>query len=185
MKIKDGSWLGIDVGSAQKKVCSFCLIESDGTGDTTVEVGHQEVRLDLGRSNDSRPVFVDLGTIGGTVFAELHPDFVHALGEVLSGQGLDVLAGNKVIEVRPTGLNKGMAARTILESYDTAPDWILAAGDDTTDEDLFRAMPSKALTLLVGERPTSAHFRLPSCSAMLDQLERWYEPHFQATRTQS
>ena len=107
------------------------------------------------------------------------------LGEVLSGQGLDVLAGNKVIEVRPTGLNKGMAARTIMERYTTRPDWILAAGDDTTDEDLFRAMPAQALTLLVGERPSSAHFRLPSCSAMLDCLEGWYEPLFQATRTQS
>ncbi|MCP5020816.1 MAG: bifunctional alpha,alpha-trehalose-phosphate synthase (UDP-forming)/trehalose-phosphatase [bacterium] len=107
------------------------------------------------------------------------------LGEVLSGQGLDVLAGNKVIEVRPTELNKGRAARTILENYATTPDWILAAGDDTTDEDLFHAMPAQALTLLVGERPSSAHFRLCSCSALLDQLERWYEPQFQATRTQS
>ncbi|MDF1837711.1 MAG: trehalose-phosphatase, partial [Planctomycetota bacterium] len=102
-----------------------------------------------------------------------------------SGQGLDVLAGNKVIEVRPTGLNKGMAARSILEAYATIPDWILAAGDDTTDEDLFRAMPQQSLTLLVGERPSSAHFRLPTCSAMLDQLERWYEPLLHSTRTQS
>lgn len=28
--LKQGKWLGIDVGSARKKVCSFCLIESDG-----------------------------------------------------------------------------------------------------------------------------------------------------------
>ncbi|MFT4648120.1 MAG: trehalose 6-phosphate synthase/phosphatase [Glaciecola sp.] len=106
------------------------------------------------------------------------------LGEVLSGHGLDVLAGNMVIEVRPTGLNKGVAARTILERYETVPDWILAAGDDTTDEDLFRAVPSRSLTLLVGERPSSAHHSIPSCSAMLDCLEAWYEPLIQATRAQ-
>lgn len=36
MTILKGSWLGIDVGSARGKVCSFCLIESDGHGGTTV-----------------------------------------------------------------------------------------------------------------------------------------------------
>lgn len=32
MILKNGTWLGIDVGSARNKVCNFCLIESDGSG---------------------------------------------------------------------------------------------------------------------------------------------------------
>ena len=40
-RVVKGSWLGIDVGSARGKACSFCLIESGGAGDLTVafEVG--------------------------------------------------------------------------------------------------------------------------------------------------
>lgn len=42
--LKKGSWLGIDVGSARDKVCSFCLIESDGSGACTVSFEHGSAR---------------------------------------------------------------------------------------------------------------------------------------------
>ena len=34
--LKRGHWLGIDIGSGRDKVCSFCLISSDGAGKITV-----------------------------------------------------------------------------------------------------------------------------------------------------
>jgi hypothetical protein len=43
-----GRWLGIDVGSAHKKVCSFCLIESDGTG-------HPTISFEQGPAGDGYP----------------------------------------------------------------------------------------------------------------------------------
>lgn len=46
--LKAGNWLGIDVGSSRKKVCSFCLIESDG-------VGGLSVRFELGPADAPYP----------------------------------------------------------------------------------------------------------------------------------
>ncbi len=43
-----GTWLGIDVGSAKKKVCSFCLIESDG-------LDHCVVSFEQGPAGDPYP----------------------------------------------------------------------------------------------------------------------------------
>ncbi len=34
--LQAGAWLGIDIGSGRNKVCSFCLITSDGEGDVAV-----------------------------------------------------------------------------------------------------------------------------------------------------
>lgn len=43
---------------------------------------------------------------------------------------VDVLWGNKVIEARPSGVNKGGAARKIIS--DANPDFIFCIGDDKT-----------------------------------------------------
>ena len=34
--LRPGQWLGIDIGSSRRKLCSFCRITSDGQGDVTV-----------------------------------------------------------------------------------------------------------------------------------------------------
>lgn len=34
--LKPGQWLGIDIGSSRRKLCSFCRISSDGSGDVAV-----------------------------------------------------------------------------------------------------------------------------------------------------
>jgi len=51
---------------------------------------------------------------------------------------VDVLWGNKVIEARPSGVNKGGAARRL--TAEVGPDFILCIGDDKTDEDMFAAV---------------------------------------------
>jgi trehalose-6-phosphatase len=38
--------------------------------------------------------------------------------------------------------------------------FIAAIGDDRTDEDLFRALPSSSATVVVGHRPSYARFRV-------------------------
>jgi len=72
---------------------------------------------------------------------------------------VQVLEGNNVIEVRNTGVTKGTAAMEWVTSY--APDFILAIGDDWTDEDLFRALPSTAFSVRVGMANTAAQYFLP------------------------
>jgi trehalose 6-phosphate synthase/phosphatase len=95
------------------------------------------------------------------------------LTEVLSGQGLEVLSGNRVIEVRPAGVSKARAASTVLARRAEPPDFIAAFGDDVTDESLFRELPEDALTVLVGARDTAARHRLEDPSAVRALLARW------------
>ncbi len=71
-----------------------------------------------------------------------------------------VLEGNKVLEVRPTGVTKGTAALAWLTACE--PDLTLAIGDDWTDEDLFRSLPPDAFSLRVGLAQTAARYHLGS-----------------------
>jgi trehalose 6-phosphate synthase/phosphatase len=71
---------------------------------------------------------------------------------------VQVLEGNKVIEVRNTGVNKGTASLEWLGAH--APEFILGVGDDWTDEDLFRALPPTAISVRVGLANTAARYYL-------------------------
>jgi trehalose 6-phosphate synthase/phosphatase len=77
---------------------------------------------------------------------------------------VQVLEGNKVIEVRNTGVNKGTAATEFLTPYQ--PDFILGIGDDWTDEDMFRALPPSAFSVRVGLVKTSAQYYLTNHTAV-------------------
>ena len=50
-----------------------------------------------------------------------------------------VLVGKKNLEVRPLAVNKGEIVKRILYSHPDA-EFIFCAGDDKTDEDMFRAL---------------------------------------------
>jgi trehalose 6-phosphate synthase/phosphatase len=73
---------------------------------------------------------------------------------------LQVLRGNKAIEIRKAGVNKGSAVRQWLAKNDF--DFILAIGDDLTDEDMFAVLPPWAYSFRVGANRTHARFRLQS-----------------------
>jgi trehalose 6-phosphate synthase/phosphatase len=74
--------------------------------------------------------------------------------------GLQVLQGDKVIEIKNISVNKGKAAKRWLEKGDY--DFILAIGDDHTDEDTFKAMPEDAITIKVGSSISAATYYLGS-----------------------
>jgi len=82
---------------------------------------------------------------------------------------LQVLEGNKVVEVKNAGVNKGKATLTWLESNDW--DFILAIGDDHTDEDTFKALPESAYTIKVGLVQTAARFNLISVQEVRDFVQ--------------
>jgi trehalose 6-phosphate synthase/phosphatase len=77
---------------------------------------------------------------------------------------VQVLEGNKVIEIRNTGVNKGLAA---LEWLGADPaEFILGIGDDWTDEDLFRVLPETAWSVRVGVAKTAARYHLGNHAAV-------------------
>jgi trehalose 6-phosphate synthase/phosphatase len=81
------------------------------------------------------------------------------LGDALSNQPLEVIAGRKVIEVRLRGVSKALVAHR-LHAEAVADCFVTAIGDDCTDEDLFRALPASSATVAVGGRPSCARFRV-------------------------
>lgn len=81
---------------------------------------------------------------------------------------LDVLEGNKVIEIKNNGINKGRAAAQWINKVQ--PDFIFAAGDDWTDEDLFRALPDNAYSVKVGLGATQAKYNVHSTKNVRELL---------------
>ncbi|MCC5816693.1 MAG: bifunctional alpha,alpha-trehalose-phosphate synthase (UDP-forming)/trehalose-phosphatase [Leptospira sp.] len=71
---------------------------------------------------------------------------------------VSVLQGNKVIEIKNTGISKGYAGLDLVNIHN--PDQILSIGDDWTDEDLFKALPNTAISIKVGLGPSNARYNL-------------------------
>ena len=82
------------------------------------------------------------------------------LNYLTSNLNLQVLEGNKVIEVKNAGVNKGRAALRFVSHENW--DFILAIGDDWTDEDIFYALPVEAYTIKVGFTNTAAKHKIKS-----------------------
>ena len=74
--------------------------------------------------------------------------------------GLEVMEGNKVIEIKTAGINKGKAAEYWLDKGDW--DFVLTIGDDRTDEDMFAVMPEGAISIRVGMKLTNAIYNIRS-----------------------
>jgi len=83
-----------------------------------------------------------------------------ALLNITENLNLSILEGSKVIEVKPSNVNKGMAATRWLSQGSW--DFIMAVGDDWTDEDLFDAMPPQAYSIKVGLSISKARFNMDS-----------------------
>jgi trehalose 6-phosphate synthase/phosphatase len=92
--------------------------------------------------------------------AWLANELVATLETQLAGTELAVIHGNKVVEVRYAWANKGEVAAHLASRF-RRKSFILAIGDDRTDEDLFGSLPRSAWTIRVGSGSTSARFRLP------------------------
>jgi trehalose 6-phosphate synthase/phosphatase len=85
-------------------------------------------------------------------------DLATRLRSTPSAAKLTVIQGNKVIEVKTAQHSKGTIAQKLYEQ--TAYDFIVSIGDDTTDEDMFRQLPNWAYTLKVGPGLSFARYRL-------------------------
>ena len=95
------------------------------------------------------------------------------LADLTANLAIGVLDGSKVIEVKDVAVNKGQAVMGWLGggSYD----FVLAAGDDWTDEDMFGALPEWAFTIKVGRGASAARFNLDSYRDVRDLLKELKE----------
>ena len=92
-----------------------------------------------------------------------------------------MIDGNRVIEVRLIGIDKGATASKIFEHF--SPDFSLCLGDDATDEDMFRILRDKGYTIKIGNGTTAAQYTLWSQSDVLPFLRRLLQPAASANST--
>jgi trehalose 6-phosphate synthase/phosphatase len=91
------------------------------------------------------------------------------LAQLLSNVAVEVVSDDKVIEIRPFGVDKGALLGPILAQREHA--LIMALGDDRTDEELFAALPPGALAVHVGSGKSRAEIRIPDVPAARRLLE--------------
>ncbi len=92
------------------------------------------------------------------------------LTSLVANLNLEILEGNKVIEIKNRGINKGRAAQKVLQL--SPAEKIVAIGDDWTDEYLFSAIPSEAVTIKVGMANTLAGYKVENYEEVRDFLKR-------------
>jgi len=92
--------------------------------------------------------------LGSMRAKELVDDLVNFTANI----DVQIVHGSKTVEVRNSGVNKGNAAIYLLSK--SVFDFILAIGDDWTDEDLFKVLPKTAYSIKVGLTSSHARFNL-------------------------
>lgn len=99
-------------------------------------------------------------------------EIVNHLRMFIADKGLQMMEGNKVIEFKNIEVNKGKAAQNWL--YNNSPDFIIAFGDDHTDEDIFKALPPEAYTIKVGSNMSAARYYLKDFKDVRTFLKEMY-----------
>jgi trehalose 6-phosphate synthase/phosphatase len=90
------------------------------------------------------------------------------LKPVLKTYGLELIQGNKVFEIKNPKITKANAAQLWL---DRNYPFVLAIGDDVTDESLFSHLSGTSYSVKVGRGRTAARYRLKSSKEILSLLK--------------
>ncbi|CAJ0759091.1 4073_t:CDS:10 [Entrophospora sp. SA101] len=89
----------------------------------------------------------------------------HLESAIIPKLPIEILSGKKNLEVRPTITNKGEIVKYLLESHPDV-DFVFCAGDDRTDEDMFKAIKKSHL-------PDDSYFCTMVGSANKKTLAGW------------
>ncbi|MBE0676051.1 MAG: bifunctional alpha,alpha-trehalose-phosphate synthase (UDP-forming)/trehalose-phosphatase [Bacteroidales bacterium] len=81
---------------------------------------------------------------------------------------LHLMRGEKIIEVKPSEYTKGSTIRNFYQFSNY--DFILAGGDDTTDEDMFDVLPKEAVTVKVGKPSEKSKYTIRDNSEFIKLL---------------
>ncbi|HYF30052.1 MAG TPA: bifunctional alpha,alpha-trehalose-phosphate synthase (UDP-forming)/trehalose-phosphatase [Chitinophagaceae bacterium] len=115
-------------------------------------------------------------------YRNTHPDLgftrsrelMNTLLQLITNTSLQVIDGNKVLEVRLAGVDKGVTALKLLNNFN--PAFTLCLGDDVTDEDMFKALNSRGYTIKIGSGSTAAQYNIPTQQEVLPFLEQFILP---------
>ncbi|KAH6822391.1 trehalose-phosphatase/synthase 9 [Perilla frutescens var. hirtella] len=112
-------------------------------------------------------------------------ELLNHLENVLTNEPAVVKRGQHIVEVKPQGVTKGLAAEKVLSMMindGKAPDFIMCIGDDRSDEDMFESILSAASALslptspevfacTVGQKPSKAKYYLDDTADVVRLLQ--------------
>ncbi|MFO7571191.1 MAG: bifunctional alpha,alpha-trehalose-phosphate synthase (UDP-forming)/trehalose-phosphatase [Gaiellaceae bacterium] len=82
-------------------------------------------------------------------------ELLNDLGQHLTGAPAEILMGQRVVEVRARGVDKGLYVRSVFPDRKEPTRFVMGVGDDRTDHDLLEALPSGSVAGHVGSlRPS-------------------------------
>ena len=144
-KTRHNNWLSIPGLNASWKKDFYSVLESftDRTPGAFIE------EKDFSLVWHFRKVEESLGELRAN-------ELMNTLRYLVEDKGLQLLPGNKVVEIKNVEINKGKAVLGFLQEGDY--DFIMAIGDDHTDEDIFKAVPSNSITIKVGSHVSAASY---------------------------
>ncbi|VFQ89925.1 unnamed protein product [Cuscuta campestris] len=108
------------------------------------------------------------------------------LENVLANEPAVVKRGQQIVEVKPQGVTKGLAAEKVLEimaNRGKPPDFVMCIGDDRSDEDMFEGItkmvsgvcmptaPPELFACTVGQKPSRARYYLDDTSDVVKLLQ--------------
>ncbi|MBN2403319.1 MAG: bifunctional alpha,alpha-trehalose-phosphate synthase (UDP-forming)/trehalose-phosphatase [Spirochaetes bacterium] len=85
---------------------------------------------------------------------ELKSNLMHLIANL----NLGIIEGNKVLEIKNIESNKGKIASNLITRK--KHDFLLAIGDDDTDEELFSVLPDSAYSIKIGYGHTKANYQI-------------------------
>lgn len=91
------------------------------------------------------------------------------LKPLLKDYNLALFQGNKILEIKNPIITKGAVVK---KWHSSSYDFIMAIGDDYTDEDMFTALPAASHTIKVRSGRTAARYRLSSDVEVRDFLKK-------------
>ena len=103
----------------------------------------------------------------GPVYAQ---NLIDSLQNLTARMELQILRGNKVIEIKNSALNKGTALNYYLRKNDY--DFVLVIGDDVTDDDMFKVQYEPSYSVKVGLKSTHARYSVYDYRDVRNILEK-------------
>ena len=95
-------------------------------------------------------------------------ELLQELLQLTQEKDLQLINGDRVIEIKSKQINKGKAALALVNEI--KPDFILCIGDDATDEDMFQSLPRHAITIKVGDKQSHAKYYVENYKEVIDLL---------------
>lgn len=97
----------------------------------------------------------------------------HELQRLLKHEEAGVFMGDKIIEVKQREINKGRVVTELMREHN--PDFVFCAGDDYTDEDMFKALGHTGYTFKIGDGETHAKYRFDTMNEAVELLDELIE----------